>query len=127
LGVVPKEINGEPAYQVTENGGTRLLNWRDVIHIPSPSESLFGLVHDARQAIGLALVMEQYAPRLFGPGARPAGSLKFKGKLDAASSTRMKASWQAAHDTRGRLLAAWDDRLSDRPYHSTVGDSRGTP
>ena len=95
--VVPKEINGEPAYQVTENGGTRLLSWRDVIHIPSPSESLFGLVHDARQAIGLALVMEQYAARLFGRGARPAGILKFKGKLDAASSTRMKASWQAAH------------------------------
>lgn len=95
--VVPKEIYGEPVYEVSEKGGTRLLSWRDVIHIPSPSESLFGLVHDARQAIGLALVMEQYAARLFGRGARPAGILKFKGKLDAASSTRMKASWQAAH------------------------------
>ena len=31
---------------------------------------------------GLALAMEQHAEHLFGRGARPAGILKFKGKLD---------------------------------------------
>ncbi|MGC1778899.1 MAG: phage portal protein, partial [Xanthobacteraceae bacterium] len=105
--VVPIFQNTEPAYRVTGVGGAnaadmseRILSWRDVIHIPSPSETPFGLVHDAREAIGLALAMEQHANHLFGRGARPAGILKFKGKLDAASSARMKASWQAAHGGR---------------------------
>jgi len=95
--VVPQYVSGEPAYAVTENGTQRIISWRDIIHIPSPTESLFGLVHDAREAIGLALVMEQYASRLFGRGARPAGILKFDKKLDPATAARMKASWQAAH------------------------------
>jgi HK97 family phage portal protein len=96
--VIPQIVNGEPAYQVTEAGSTRLIGWRDMLHIPTPSHSAFGgLLHDARQAIGLCMVMEAYAARLFGNGARPSGILKFKGKLDAASSARMKASWQAAH------------------------------
>jgi HK97 family phage portal protein len=93
--VVPRYVNGEPVYAVTERGNERLINFRDIIHIPSPS--LFGILHDAKDSIGLALVMERHASRLFGRGARPAGILKFKGKLDPASSTRMKTSWQAAH------------------------------
>ena len=96
--MIPQIVNGEPVYQITESGSTRLIGWRDMLHIPTPAHSPFGgLLHDAREAIGLALVMEQYASRLFSRGARPAGILKFKGKLDAASSARMKASWQAAH------------------------------
>ena len=98
--VVVRYVNGEPTYEVTEKGDTRIINFRDIIHIPSPSISLFGLLYDARNAIGLSLVMEEYASRLFSRGARPAGILKFKGKLDAASSARMKASWQAAHGGR---------------------------
>lgn len=105
--VTPIYQNSEPTYRVTGVGGAnaadmseRILSWRDVIHIPSPSETPFGLVHDAREAIGLALAMEQHANHLFGRGARPAGILKFKSRLDAASSARMKASWQAAHGGR---------------------------
>lgn len=96
--VVVRHVNGEPVYEVTERGVMRVVARQNIIHIPTPSHSPFGgLLHDAREAIGLALVMEQYASRLFSRGARPAGILKFKGKLDSASSTRMKASWQAAH------------------------------
>ena len=37
--VIPRrDRNGEPLYEVMEKGETRLLSWRDVIHIPSPSE-----------------------------------------------------------------------------------------
>ena len=93
--VTPRYVNGEPQYLVVENGNERSIPRENILHIPSPS--LHGILHDAREAIGLSLVMEQYASRLFSRGARPAGILKFKGKLDAASSTRMKASWQAAH------------------------------
>lgn len=108
--VTPIYQGSEPAYRVTgttqpnaaipDSGAERILSWRDVIHIPSPSETPFGMVHDAREAIGLALAMEQHANHLFSRGARPAGILKFRGKLDAASSARMKASWQAAHGGR---------------------------
>lgn len=95
--VTVRYFNGEPTYEVTEDGSTRFIDRRDIIHIPSPSQSLFDLLHDAKEAIGLALVMEQYASRLFSRGARPAGILKFKNKIDPATSARMKASWQAAH------------------------------
>ena len=91
--------NNEPSYRVVEKGKDRILSWRDVIHIPSPGEGplQLGLVHEARQAIGLALALERHAEHLFGRGARPAGVLKTKGKLDPATSARMKASWQAAN------------------------------
>lgn len=90
--VTVRYVNGEPTYEVTESGSTRFIDRRDIIHIPSPSQSLFGLLHDAREAIGLALVMEQYASRLFSRGARPAGILRFKNKIDPATSARMFAS-----------------------------------
>ena len=95
--VTPRHINGdpEPVYDVIEKGNLRRIAAPDMLHIPSPSQ--FGILHDAREAIALAIVMERHASRLFGRGARPAGILSFKGKLDAATSTRMKASWQQAH------------------------------
>jgi HK97 family phage portal protein len=93
--VMPRYINGEPQYFVVEGGNERVIPRENILHIPSPS--LHGILHDAKEAIGLALVMEQYAARLFGRGARPSGILKFDKKLDAATSARMKASWQAAH------------------------------
>jgi HK97 family phage portal protein len=93
--VTVRHVDGEPVYDVTENGTLRQIDRRDMLHIPSPSH--FGILHDARNAIALALVMERHASKLFGRGARPAGILKFKSKLDAVTSGRIKASWQAAH------------------------------
>ena len=98
--VVVRWVAGEPTYEVTEKGDARIIDFHDIIHIPSPSISLFGLLYDARNAVALSLVMEEYACHLFSRGARPAGILKFKTKLDAASSMRMKASWNAAHGGR---------------------------
>ncbi len=96
--VTPRYVNGEPEYVVVEGGQERVIARENILHIPSPS--LHGILHDARQAIGLALVMEQHAARLFARGARPSGILSFDGKLDPAASARMKASWQAAHGAR---------------------------
>lgn len=64
--------NGEPVYTVKEDSKPRKIARQNILHIPSPS--IRGLAHDARQAIGLAIVLERYAARLFGNGARP-GSL----------------------------------------------------
>lgn len=80
-------------------------SWRDIIHVTSPlsvngNTGVAPIVH-AREAIGLALVLEQYAARLFGNGARPSGILSFENKLDAATSARMRDSWNAAHASAG--------------------------
>jgi len=89
----------------TASEPARQFSWRDVVHITSPL-SVNGVtgvapINHAREAIGLALVLEQYAARLFGSGARPSGVLSFEGKLDAAAATRIRDSWNAAHAGAG--------------------------
>ena len=54
------------------------------------------MLHDAKNAIGLAIVMEQYAPAS-SEGARPSGHLNFKASWTRPRRRAMKASWQAAH------------------------------
>lgn len=82
--------------------GSRTFSWRDIIHIRAPL-SLNGVsgvspIQAAREAIGLSLTLEQHAARLFGNGARPSGILKFPIRLDGATTQRIKASWNAAHN-----------------------------
>ncbi len=89
--------SGEPIYRISDTNGARVIARENILHIPSPSRSGRGLVHDARESIALALTLERHAGRLFGRGARPSGVLKFDGKLDPETATRIKASWQAAH------------------------------
>lgn len=76
-------------------------HWRDVIHVSAPL-SVNGItgvapIQAAREAIGLALVMEQHAARLFGQGARPSGILKFPDKLDKEVVKRIADSWQSKY------------------------------
>jgi HK97 family phage portal protein len=88
--------NGEPVYEAhTKGQQPRPIARQDIIHIPSPS--LCGLIHDGREAIALAMVMERHAAHLFSRGARPAGVLKFPNKLGAETAGRIKTSWQATH------------------------------
>lgn len=116
--VLYEPATGEPVYRWQPHGNSTLggtaqisptassesareYSYKDVIHVTSPL-SINGItgvspVAHAREAIGLALVLEQYAARLFGRGARPSGVLSFDSKLDAATTQRMKTSWQAAH------------------------------
>ena len=97
-------VNSEPVYRIIGGGTDQIIDKANLFHLPTPSRSTIGLygglLHDARQAIGLAIVMERHAATLFGRGARPSGILKFPTKLDAVTSARMKASWQAAHGGR---------------------------
>lgn len=79
----------------------REFTYRDVIHI-TPPLSVNGItgvapIQHAREAIGLALVLEQYAARLFGNGARPSGVLTAPPGVRADAIDRMKISWQASH------------------------------
>ena len=91
-------VNFEPVYQVAEKGKpARIIARQDILHIPSPSLSDGGLVHEARETIGLAIVLEQHAARLFGKGARPSGMLSLKGTVTPDVLAKAKAAWQAAH------------------------------
>jgi HK97 family phage portal protein len=87
------DVTGEPAFRVTEKGGERLYRWRDILVVRPFGASPVRL---AREAIGLALVLEQHAARLFARGGRPSGLLSSDQTLNEGAAARMKASWQAA-------------------------------
>jgi HK97 family phage portal protein len=91
--VIVKYVDSEPFYHV----GEREIPRQNILHIPSPSLNGLGLVHDAREAIGLALIMERHAARLFGNGARPSGLLSLEGINTPDALIKAKAAWQAAH------------------------------
>ncbi len=76
----------EPRYRITlADGQTRPYRVADVIHLRGlpTADGLRGrgLTTDAREAIGLALLLEKHAAKLFANGARPGGVLKAPGKL----------------------------------------------
>lgn len=89
---------GKPVYKIA-NGTNQLtiLSFRDVLHIPAPGLNGSGLIRDGREAIGLSLIMEKHAARLFANGARPSGILKFAKSLGDTAARRIKTSWQSAH------------------------------
>jgi HK97 family phage portal protein len=90
------KVTGEPLYR---NGDTPIPR-DNILHIRAPSlDGLRGesLIKLAREAIGLALIMERHAAMLFGNGARPSGVLKFPNKLGDETATRIKTAWQKAH------------------------------
>lgn len=97
---------GDVAQAIPASGAEpRDYSWRDIIHVTSPLSinGIIGvapIVH-AREAIGLALALEQYASRLFGNGARPSGILSFEGSLKSDAIARMRDSWNAAHAGAG--------------------------
>ncbi|ODN68854.1 phage portal protein [Methylobrevis pamukkalensis] len=92
-------VTGEPVYR-SNTSPARTYDRGDLIHIRAPScDGIRGEspVMACREAIGLALVMEKYAGKLFGNGARPSGVLKFPKVLGDAAASRIVASWKAAH------------------------------
>ncbi len=94
-------ITSEPFYNFTDGSGAkRVIDRSDMIHIRGPS--VRGLVGDSpifqcRDAIALALLLQNHGTRLFANGARPSGILNFPIKLTAEVAKRIKESWNAAH------------------------------
>lgn len=100
MSVDTDERTGEPIFKQSDAKGQRLYSFRDILHI-SPLTSLDGKTglapaKTAREAIGLALALEQHAARLFANGGRPSGILSFPQRLGNEVAKRIKASWQAA-------------------------------
>lgn len=91
----------EPSYRVlTGDDTTRIYGREDILHLRTiglePNIGLSPIIQ-AREAIGLALVMEEHAARLFGAGARPAGVLKLERPITPDALNRIKESWADAH------------------------------
>lgn len=92
---------GEPSYIVKEGNTKRVLSFRDVLHIPAltGADGMTGIspIYFAREAIGLAIVLEGHAAKLFARGGRPTGLLKFAKRLDVETAKRISESWHASH------------------------------
>ena len=86
---------GAPTYRVrSTNKATRLVDRANMVHLRSPNGT--AAIHDGREAIGLAIVLERHAAGLFGAGGRPAGLISLQDSPPADALARMKAAWQAA-------------------------------
>ena len=104
--------------QVEYDAQTRQPNYRlngqplrsgDVVHLRSPfNRSPLSL---AREAIGVAVVLERHAARLFGRGAKPSGALIFPKGMGDEAVKKARAAWRATHegdDSGGRTAILFD-------------------
>lgn len=96
---------GEPSYAINNRPEPAA----NIIHLRSP----FGCapLTLAREAIGVAFVMERHAARLFGRGARPSGALMFPKGMGEESVKKARTAWRATHegdDSGGRTAILYD-------------------
>ncbi len=99
------QISGEPQYKINDRPEPAA----NIIHLRSP----FGRcpLTLAREAIGVAFVLERHAARLFGRGARPSGALMFPKGMGEESIKKARAAWRLTHegdDTGGRTAILYD-------------------
>ena len=83
---------GEPRYELDG----RPIPAQDIIHLRGPFSSCPLTL--AREAIGVAYVLEQHAARLFKNGARPAGVIEIPKAIGQEAFNKLKAAWRASHD-----------------------------
>jgi HK97 family phage portal protein len=117
---------GEPTYKVTPGkGDPYFVPYTDMMHIRSPSLNGVGVVHEAREAIGLALILERYAARLFSNGARPGSLLIGKDikTLDGAKNARLAFDNQLKGDGQGSNIVLPGD-LTYHPLTLTSVDAQ---
>lgn len=92
---------GEPSFIYRPNGSTTVrYSHADVIYIPATSidgVNAIAPIQSGREAIALALVLEEHAAKLFGNSARPSGVLSFPNKLSDDAAARIKKSWVESH------------------------------
>ncbi|MBO0129927.1 phage portal protein [Agrobacterium burrii] len=81
----------------------------DIVHLRGPFDK--APLTLCREAIGVAMVMERHAARLFGQGARPGGVIESEKPLGAEGSKSMIAGWRAAmegSENAGKTAILWD-------------------
>ncbi|MBB05616.1 MAG: phage portal protein [Pseudooceanicola sp.] len=114
------QATGEPAYKI--NGQPEPS--ANIIHLRSPfGRSPLSL---AREAIGVAFVMERHAARLFGRGARPSGALTFPKGMGEESIKKARKAWRATHegDDAGGQTAILYDGAEFTPFTLNSTDAQ---
>ena len=77
---------------MTDRQGTRRqIDRVDMLHITATGRR--SPIDDCREAIGLAIVMEQHQAQLYGNAARPGGMLRLKGRIPPATLERLQADF----------------------------------
>lgn len=95
VSVTLDQMTSEPSYKIGNNSVDR----RNLIHIAAPGSidpKGDSLVVQGREAIGLALTLQDHAARLFGNSARPGGVISFPADMNADAATKAKEMWQAS-------------------------------
>lgn len=114
------QATGEPSYRLDN----RNVSAGDMVHL----RPIFGKapLTLAREAIGVALVMERHASRLFGRGARPSGALMFPKGMGEESVRKAIAAWRATHEADGESgkTAILHDGTEFKPFAFTSTDSQ---
>lgn len=110
---VTRDTSGpEPVFRVRTDGAERVHGWRDVLYLPTPGSTdnrLVNLVHLAREAIALDLVMGRHQANLFANGARPAGVFKYGKTLSSEIVERLRASLRGhAGENSGKTMILED-------------------
>jgi HK97 family phage portal protein len=94
-------VTGEPSYSIPlQQGGSETFTHRDIVHLRAQTldgARGLGLVNLGAEAIGLALILEQHATRLFSRGARPAGILESQHRLNDATLKLLSTSFDNSH------------------------------
>lgn len=95
---VETDTTGAPVYRISAGNVQRLYARQDIFHLRAPGGSP---VKHCREAIGLAIALEQHAARLFANGARPSGVLQFNSQ-PLLSPEALKAAAKAFQDAHSR-------------------------
>jgi HK97 family phage portal protein len=107
VGLLIDPITMVPTYQYNKGSEyARTFDRVDLLHIRGVGINLYqgvAPITAAAEAIGLALVMEQYAAGLFGNGARPSGVLKADKAMSESTVARLAVSF--ANFNRGGVNA----------------------
>jgi HK97 family phage portal protein len=83
----------EPTFRSAD----RVLPLADCINVRAFGSTNRAPLTLAREAIAVALLMEQHAAKLFARGARPSGVLKLASKISEAALARIRKSWSDTH------------------------------
>ena len=81
------DITQEPSYWV-QDPVRRQIDRSQIFHLQALNGE--APLMQVREAIALSLVMEQHQSRLFANGAKPAGMLRLKGRLNPATLERLQ-------------------------------------
>jgi HK97 family phage portal protein len=120
LQVTLDPATSEPSFSLSG----RQLRTQDVVYLRAPlGRAPLSL---AREAVGVAAVLERHAANLFNRGARPSGALTFPKGMGEEAVKRARAAWRATHeggDDTGRTAILYDG-AEFKPFALSSVDSQ---